>query len=175
MRYLVLGLALAVTATVALLLAVLEPFGGSNGGEDTQQAGEPVNVCDLPLPPLGSGEISEEHFDMADAGMDRVIVLARAGDIAAASSIFASQVHDFTHDVDAPLRERDEDLAKRLCNAVAAVEALFAYRGGAAEIAQRAEEVRGLLREAAAGFGFEGHESRTGMPLVRAEGRPSPT
>ncbi|MEE8386856.1 MAG: hypothetical protein V3S01_13155, partial [Dehalococcoidia bacterium] len=151
MRYLILGLAVAVAAILTLVF--LEPFGGSDGVEDTGSPG--TNICDRPLPALGSGQITKEQFDTVDAGMDLVISLAAEGDVSRAQEAFFSVVHDFTHDVDGPLRDSNDDLAKRLCKAVAQIETEFAFGGEAATIAEESESIRDLLRQAAAEMGFD--------------------
>jgi hypothetical protein len=158
MRYLILGLAVAAAAILAL--AVLEPFGGSNEVEEVEDAVDTgssgTNICDRPLPALGSGQVNEEQFDTVDAGMDQVIRLAAEGDVIGAQVVFLSEVHDFTHDADAPLRDSNDDLAKALCNAVAQIEAEFAFGGEGVTIAEEAEGIRDLLRQAAAEMGFDG-------------------
>jgi hypothetical protein len=155
MRYLILGLAVAVAAILTLVF--LEPFGGSDRVEDAVDTGSPgTNICDRPLPALGSGQITKEKFDTVDAGMDRVIPLAAEGDVIGAQVVFFSEVHDFTHDVDGPLRDSNDDLAKGLCKAVAQIEAEFAFGGEAATIAEEAEGIRDLLRRTAAEMGFDG-------------------
>jgi hypothetical protein len=158
MRYLALGLTLAGVALLALVLSVLGPFDGSDDDEDAVgTAGPGSNVCDRPLPALGSGPISQERFDKSDADMDQAITLAGRGDVLGAHTAFFygdALVHDYTHDIDGPLRERNEDLAKALCNRVAQIEAEFAFRGQSATIAAQAEDIRNLLRQAAREMGF---------------------
>ncbi len=153
MRYPILGLAVATAAILTLVF--LEPFGGSDRVEDavdTESSG--TNICDRPLPALGSGQINEEKFNTVDGGMDLVIRLAAAGDVSRAQVAFFSVVHDFTHDVDGPLRDSNDNLAIRLCKAVAQIEAEFAFGGEAATVAEEAEGIRDLLRQAAAEMGF---------------------
>jgi hypothetical protein len=109
------------------------------------------------LPALGSGPTTQERFDISDADMDQVIALAGQGDLTGAHTAFFygdARVHDYTHDIDGPLRKSNNSLAKELCNAVAQMEAEFAFRGEAATIAALADGVRDLLRQAAREMGF---------------------
>ena len=155
MRYLILGL--AVTTAAILTLLYLELFGDSDRVEvvqDTESSG--TNICDQPLPALGSGLVNEEQFDTADASINRVIRLADEGDLDGAQIAFFPAVHDLTHNVDGPLRDSNDDLAKRLCKAVAQIEAEFAFGGEAATVAEEAVGIRELLRETAAELGFDG-------------------
>lgn len=112
------------------------------------------NLCERPLPPLVGRPITGETFAAMDAGMEQVRELAEGGDISGAHRTFFTQVHDFTHDLDAPLRERDAELAKRLCAVVAQIEAEFAFGSDAAAIADYAGRVQALLRDAAAELGY---------------------
>ncbi len=153
MRYLILGLAVA--AAAILTLVFLEPFGGSGRVEDAVDTESPgTSICDQPLPALGSGQVNEEQFNMADAASDLVIRLADEGDVDGAYIAFFPGVHDLTHNVDGPLRDSNDDLAIRLCIAVAQIEAEFAFGGEAATVAEEAEGIRDLLRQAAAELGF---------------------
>lgn len=144
MRYLILGLAAA--GAVFLGIVLLNPFGGSDGAED--------NLCDRPLLAIGSGQVSQEQFDTADAGMEQVITLAQRGDVDGAQLAFFSEVHNFTHNVDSPLRDKNEELAKKLCRAVVQIEAEFAFSGEAPTVAAEAEGIRDLLGQATAELGF---------------------
>jgi hypothetical protein len=144
MRYLILGLAVA--GAVFLGIAILKPFGGSDGAQD--------NLCDRPLAAIGSGQIGQEQFDSADAGMEQVIALAQQGDVDGAQVAFFSKVHNFTHDVDQPLRDKNEESAKGLCRAVVQIEAEFAFGGEAPTVAAEAEGIRDLLGQAAEELGF---------------------
>ncbi len=142
---------LAVAAAFSGLFFLASAQFGS-GGEQ-----EAPNLCDRPLPPLSPGPIGKQDFDMARAGMEGVIGIANQGDIASARNAFFLRVHDFTHNVDGPLRAKDDGLAKELCRAVAQIEVEFLSPTPreAATIAEHAQGIRELLRQAAAVLGFE--------------------
>ena len=142
---------LVVAAAFSGLLFLGSAQFGGGGGQ------EAPNLCDRPLPPLSPGAVGKRDFDMAHDGMERVIGMANQGDIASARNAFFLRVHDFTHNVDGPLRAKDDGLAKALCRAVAQIEVEFlsSTPREAATIAEHAEGIRDLLRQAAAALGFE--------------------
>ena len=90
--------------------------------------------------------------------MARVVQAASVGNLDAANSAFYannSEIHNFTHNIDADLRETDEGLAKELCEGVITLEEeLFAERPNMAVIGAEAKRVRELLQDAAGALGF---------------------
>jgi hypothetical protein len=132
-----------------IIAAVILLFADDEGG------GSGISVCDDPLPPRGVSDISESGFQAQDAGLTRVIEAASEGNLEATQDAFFGEVHDFTRDVDQPLREVDEELAKDLCQVVNRVEEELAVNQRPDEVAAEARRIRGLLRRAAEALGYD--------------------
>lgn len=111
-------------------------------------------MCDRPLAPLGSSEISERAFQDEDAAIGRILAMLANGDVQGAESAFFGPVHNFTHNVDPPVRRQDERLAKDLCQAVIRLEDSLALRAGSVKIGMDLQNVRNLLRDAAQALGY---------------------
>lgn len=112
-------------------------------------------TCDQELPPLGSSEISQATFDEEIQALDRVISFLNAGDRAGAEAAFYGPVHNFTHNIDPPVRRQDEGLAKDLCRTVLDVEEALVESGSSATIALLITDLRNLLQDAAVVLGYE--------------------
>lgn len=110
--------------------------------------------CDQPLPPRGESEISQTGFQAEDAGLTSVIDAASAGDLLAAHNAFFGDVRVFTYDVDQPLRDVDEGLAKELCEAVNEVEEEITVNQRADRVAIETTRVRELIGDAAEALGY---------------------
>ena len=123
-----------------------------------RDGGESNNLCDQPLPPPGESEISQLGFQAEDAGLAKVIEAASAGNLAAAAEAFLyannGEVRNFTYDVDQPLREVDEELAKELCEAVNRIEEGLIVDQRADQVAIQARRIRELLWDAAEALGY---------------------
>jgi hypothetical protein len=130
----------------AVIVAVFFIF-GNDGGQ-----GE--SVCDRALLPLDKSEISQLGFQTEDVGLTNVIQAATVGNLEAAATAFFGDVHNFTHNVDPPLREVDENLAIELCEAIVKIEEELAFEGRVDRIAIEATRIRDLLRDAAETLGF---------------------
>ncbi len=141
----VLFLGLVTVIGGGIVAAVVLFFGGGGG------AGSP---CDDPLVALGESEISQMGFQAEDAGLARVARAATAGNLEAAESAFFGDVHNFTHNVDAPLREVDEELAKEICEEVTKIEEELALDRRTSVIAGQATRIRELVQDAAEALGF---------------------
>ena len=141
----VLFLSLVTVIGGAIVAAVVLFFGGGDGG----------SPCDDPLVAIGQSEISQMGFQAEDAGLARVVQAATAGNLEAAESAFFGDVHNFTHNVDAPLREVDEGLARQLCQEVTEIEEELALDRRVSVIARQATRIRELLRDAAEALGFD--------------------
>ena len=141
----VLFLGLATVVGGGIIVAAVLFFGGGGGGG---------SACDDPLPPLGDSDISQLAFQAEDAGLARVAQAATAGDLEAAESAFFGDVHSFTHDVDAPLREADEELAITLCEEITKIEEELAIGRRISVIAGQATRIRELVQDAAEALGF---------------------
>ena len=128
-----------------IVVAVILFLGGNGGGN---------NACDNALPPLGRSDISQAGFQAEDAGLAKVIQAASAGNLPAAEDAFFGDVHNFTHNVDAPLRPVDEELARDLCESVIHIEEELAIDRRVDVIASDAARIRALLRDAAEALGY---------------------
>ena len=129
-----------------IIVAAVLFFGGGGGGGDS--------ACDDPLPPLDDSDISRLAFQTEDAGLARVAQAATAGDLEAAESAFFGDVHNFTHDVDAPLREADKELAITLCEEITEIEEELAFGRRISVIAGQATRLRELIQDAAEALGY---------------------
>ena len=141
----VLFLGLVMVVGGGIIVAAILFFGGGGGGD---------SACDDPLPPLGDSDISQLAFQTEDAGLARVAQAATAGDLEAAESAFFGDVHNFTHDVDAPLREADKELAITLCEEITKIEEELAFGRRISVIAGQATRLRELIQDAAEALGY---------------------
>lgn len=140
-----LGLGALAVIIVGGFFVISDVLGGGGGG----------GTCDQELPPLGVSDISQSAFDEEYEALNRVISLLNAGDRAGAESAFFGPTHNFTHNVDPPVRQQDAELAKRICESVLDVEEALATRESSATIALQLTELRDLIAEAAAVLGYE--------------------
>ena len=128
-----------------IVVAVIFLLGGNGGGN---------NACDNALPPLGRSDISQAGFQAEDAGLARVIQAASAGNLPAAEDAFFGDVHNFTHNVDPPLRPINEEMATDLCETVIHIEEELAIDRRVDVIASDAARIRALLQDAAVALGY---------------------
>ena len=119
---------------------------GNNGGGN--------NACDNALPPLGRSDISQAGFQAEDVGLTTVIQAATAANLSAAEDAFYGDVHNFTHNVDPPLRAVHEGMAKDLCKTVIHIEEELAIERRVEIIAADAARIRELLRDGAEALGY---------------------
>ena len=128
-----------------IVAAVILFLGGNGGGN---------NACDNALPPLGRSDISQAGFQAEDAGLAKVIQAASAGNLPAAEDAFFGDVHNFTHNVDPPIREKNAGMAKDLCKTVIHIEEELAIDRRVDIIATDAARIRELLRDGAEALGY---------------------
>ncbi len=128
---------------VGAFFAVREITGGETGG-----------TCNEALAPLDGVDISAQAFADEDSALASVISMLNLGDRAGAEAAFFGPVHAFTHNVDPPLRERDEDAARELCEAVIEMESGLSVNAPSATIGAQIGLVRSLLRDAAETLGY---------------------
>jgi hypothetical protein len=119
------------------------------------EAGGGGGTCDQELPPLGASEISQGAFDEEDEGLTRVIAFLNAGDRAGAESAFFGPVHNFTHNIDPPVRQQDPAVAKELCEAVIVVETTVQLGESSAKLAAEIQDMQNLIRDAAEALGYD--------------------
>lgn len=127
-----------------VIAAVFFLFGGGGGS----------NACDSALAPLGQSNVSQLGFQTEDVGLTRVIQAASVGDLNAAESAFFLDVHSFTHNVDPAIRQVDDELARKLCQAVIDIEEELAFERRVSVIAGQAMRIQELLRDAAVKLGY---------------------
>jgi len=139
-----LGLVIVIGGGVIAAVILLWGSGGGGGS----------GVCDRPLAPLTDSEISQDAFQAEDDGLTRVIDTASAGDLPATQKTFFDEVRSFTYDVDQPLREKDEELARELCEAVNSIEEELTVNQRADRVASMATRIRELIRDAAEALGY---------------------
>ena len=144
----VLFLGLVTVIGGGIIVAAVLVFGGGGGGD---------SACDAPLPPLGDSDISQLGFQTEDIGLTRMAEVTSAGNLDSATEFWYdndSELHNFTHNVDAPLREADKELAKELCEAVISIEEELALDRRPSVVARQATRIRDILRDAAEALGF---------------------
>ncbi len=112
------------------------------------------NACENPLAPLGESDISQLGFQAEDGGLAKVIQAASVGNLEAAESAFFGDIHNFTHNVDAPVREVDEELAKDLWEKTIEIEEELAIGRRVSVIADLATRMRELVQDAAEALGY---------------------
>ncbi|MFQ5880627.1 MAG: hypothetical protein ACE5IZ_10705 [Dehalococcoidia bacterium] len=150
------GLLFAGVGLAGVLVFVFFLRGG--GGDGTG--------CDQPLAPLGESPITAAEFQAVDQGLAQVAAAARLEALPGAENSFFGPVHNFTHNVDPPLREKNPELAKRLCETVLKIEEEFSVGRRPFEIALLAEDIRLILQDAAQELGFPAPESRIMWPIA---------
>ena len=97
---------------------------------------------------------SADRFRTADDGLAAMDQLLESEDLNGASSVFFSQVHDLTHDIDGPLRSTNPALARDLCAIIGQMESDFAFGGEAESMKALANRARELMREASSLLGY---------------------
>ncbi len=141
-----LGLVTVIGGSIIAAVVFLLGGGGSGG-----------SACDGPLPPLADSDISQLGFQKEDIGLTMMAEATSVGNLDSATEFWYdndSEVHNFTHDVDAPLRDADEELAKELCEAVISIEEELALDRRPSVVARQATRIRDILRDAAEALGF---------------------
>lgn len=141
----VLFLALVGVVGGAIVVAVVLLLGNGGGS----------SPCDNPLPPLGQSEISQATFQEEDVALTRVVEAAQAGNLTAVDQTFFGDIHNFTHNVDRPFREVEEDGAKELCESVVRLEEELAFDRRPDVIATEGTLVRDHIRDAAEALGYD--------------------
>jgi hypothetical protein len=112
--------------------------------------------CDKPLGPLGQSSLDATGFANEDVALGHVIDFLNQGDINASNTAFYGNVHNFMHNADPPIRTKNPDLAKNLCNAVIKLETDLepANHQTYATMAADAVLVRKYLGDGAVALGF---------------------
>lgn len=114
------------------------------------------STCSKPLAPLGDeSPLPSAAFQSEDSSLGLVVDRASSGDRAGAESAFYGSVHNFTHNVDKPLRDKDAALGKDLCHAVLDLEEALTSDISPLDLSTKVERVRQILRDAAVALGYE--------------------
>ncbi|HEU4759093.1 MAG TPA: hypothetical protein VFT91_03830 [Dehalococcoidia bacterium] len=143
-------LIVAAAFSVALFSLATLLGGGSSGGDS---AGSPA--CDSGLASLTGQAVTAARLQAAVSAMRQVADAAAAGDLdGAAARFYRGDTHNVTHDIDAPLRATNADLAKQLCLSVLVLERQFAGKRDRGVIAKQARTSAGLLERAGQQLGL---------------------
>ena len=132
---------------IVVMIGAFFALSGAIGGSST---------CAHPLAPLGEeSPLSSQAFQEEDTALALVVERAAANDRAGAESAFYGDVHNFTHNVDKPLRERDAELGKDLCHAVIDLEEALTSEISPLNLSTRVQRVREILAEASVALGYD--------------------
>lgn len=134
---------LAVSALFAGALFTASALSG--GGAETNPG---FTVCGAGVPPLTTKTVTAARLQSGIDGMRRLRDAAERGDLATARSIIVSDAHSVTHDIDAPLRRQEPQLARQLCESVVGLETEVGRAADHSAIARAAESTIGLLERA---------------------------
>ena len=137
------GIGIGVVA-IALVLVLILVGRDSDGGIGSN--------CSRPLPRLLQVELDDTEFNSAVLTLDQIALVAEAGNLPAAEEAFFGGVHDFTHTLDAGLREEQPDIARSLCEDVLEIESGL-IGGDPDEVAELARRIVGIVRTVAPDFG----------------------
>jgi hypothetical protein len=78
--------------------------------------------CSHPIGAVTADPLTAQRVQNAIDDMRKSAQLAAAGDQNGAQTAFSGDAHNITHDIDGPLRQTDEALAVKLCEAVLVIE-----------------------------------------------------
>jgi hypothetical protein len=132
---------------IVVMIGAFFALSGAIGGSST---------CAHPLAPLGDeSPLSSQAFQDEDTALALVAERAAANDRAGAESAFYGSVHNFTHNVDEPLRARDAALGKDLCHAVLDLEEALTSEISPINLSTRVGRVREILRDASVALGYD--------------------
>jgi hypothetical protein len=124
----------------------------------SQLGGASNDPCGKALPALGQQtDVTAQAFADEDAALGHMIDFFNQGDVNAANTLFLGPVHNFTHNVDPPIRARNEGVARTLCRAVLTLENVLITPQTHAtpeQLAADTVEVRSALRDGAEALGF---------------------
>ncbi len=139
---------------IGLAVAAVVLFGGGFLLLRSVVGGSGGATCDKKQFALGNSDLSERGFEMENAAVTEIENLISAGQISGAESDFYQNAHVFTHDVDAMIRERDEQTARDLCNSVLTIEADFTDSQPASVLLSDSARVRASLIQGARVLGY---------------------
>jgi hypothetical protein len=111
--------------------------------------------CAQPLPAITTDQLSPQRLQSAIDDLRKAATFAQSGDQNSAQAAFVGDPHNLSHDIDAPLRTADNDLAVQLCQSIVAIELHLGDKydphimqgesNTAADLLQQAGETLGIL------------------------------
>jgi hypothetical protein len=120
---------------------------GNDGGDGAANAA----ACDGPQAPLTGEAVTDARILLASESMAEIADAAASGDVSGAQALFYSlDAHNLSHDIDAPLRAADPDLARALCQRVVVLENQMAGILDAKVIEREARAIAGTMGDARA-------------------------
>ena len=125
--------------------AVLFAASSLSGANDSTPG---IEVCDTGLPPLTAQPLSDQRIAAGVEGLTELRSAALAGDLDQVRVLIFSDAHNVSHDIDAPLRPLDADLATELCESIVALEFEIAGEMDIDVIVEEAGNAAGSLEEA---------------------------
>lgn len=120
-------------------------------------------TCESPLAPYTGNAVTDDRLVVGINGMKQIADSAREGDLATVQTLFyTNDAHSLTHDIDAPLRLKDNSLARDLCESVLRLEReIAASTPNPQTIADEADAIAIALQQARDRFDFA-----TASPVV---------
>lgn len=101
-------------------LFVASSFSGNNSGNVSGLSASVI--CQSPIGALSNTPLSKARIESAADNMALIADAATNGDLVQAQTLFFGETHNLTHDIDTPLRQVDEGLARALCDNVLTLE-----------------------------------------------------
>lgn len=140
-------------AVVAAFTGALFAASSLAGGGQAATLAE--RTCQQPAAPLTTRSVTRERLEGAIAGMRRLARAAAAGDRDGAPGLFfGTDAHSVTHDIDAPLRQRDAALGKDLCRSMVTLELQLSGDRKMDVVRREAESTAAILERAGAEMGL---------------------
>lgn len=119
-----------------------------------------ASTCDNPLKPLSAAAPpnNAEGFQQEDVDLNRLITALQQGDSNTANALFFGPAHNFMHTAEPEIRAKNEELGKKLCEAVIKFETDFDAPGGSRvspqQLANEVVAIRDYLRDGAVVLGY---------------------
>jgi hypothetical protein len=123
----------------------------------TQINGGSGSTCDSALKDIGNApQADAAGFSQVDTALGQLIISLNKADLNAANAEFYGPTHNFMHTADPAIRPVNEQLGKKLCEAVIKFETDFDTSGRTSLglLANEVATIRNLLRDGAVALGF---------------------
>jgi hypothetical protein len=118
-------------------------------------------TCDTALKPIPGSDAppnTATGFAEEDTNLNRLVTALQQGDVNTANALFFGPTHNFMHTAEPDIRAKNEDLGKRLCEAVIKFETDFDAAGqatvGSGTLASEVSTIQNLLRDGAVVLGY---------------------